>query len=249
MYKFRSLQANYVLKTSVTRQDNIKSLLCTEYALEARCVNIDEYYLFTINRIHSELENSQNLVDGLMRELGDALFPVELCVDEHATIKKVRNFEAIKERWENVASDIMDRGYSLPTDQYIQLARANFANRKRFLERFSRQTFIQLFFRNPACRYFNYATRNISHTQTVDMFSCDRIGDTDDTVMFECRDDETLLCRFEYCFSEVGDVVSVKGDIPKKEEEGEVSKQIELNVIAGSRQYKKANNFLSFVFD
>ncbi len=249
MYQFRSLQASYELQTSIMQKDKTTSLLRSEYFVEARYVNVEDYYVFTIKRIYAKLESSQSIVDDLMRELGDALFPVELYVDANGVIKKVKNFNEVKERWESVASEIMDRGYSLPTDKYLRLARANFADKERFLDHFSRQTFVQLFFRDAECVYFNYTARNLSRTQTVDLFTCNRTKATNNAIFFEHLDNEVLDCRFEYNFSEVGDVISAEGLVQRKEEEGDVCKRIELKVIAGSRQYKKSNKFVSFLLD
>ena len=218
--------------------------------MQARYIHIEERYLVTLHRRNVARKGPQNQADELMQELGEALFPVVLYVSQEAKIEGVKNFQEIKERWNQAAARIQEKACSPPTERYIGLARNNLENENTFLRRFSCQTFVQLFFRNPADPFFTYTTRSLRGRETMECITCARKELPEGVVAFENATGTGGDCRFEYVFAETGEVYSVKGTADAAGEgPHQALKQISLQVIGDRRQVKKSNRLISFLID
>lgn len=254
MYNFRVLKSEYELETAVECEGTVMSTLNSSFSIDARYDNMKENFVFTVGRRNAGVSNGDNnppgLVDELMIKLGDSLFPAVLRVSNTAEILGIENFNEINGRWEKTCKEILERAYSVPAANYIELAKKNMRDEKVFLEAFGNQTFIQLLFRVKSHDFFWFTVRNLSRVCHTDIIKCEQAETRGNKTTFESADDRNESCRFDYVFSELGDVLSVKGEFRTLDgAQKELIKKISVKVNENNRKIKKASKFVSFLMD
>jgi len=254
MYDFREINSEYILTTTIGNSLGLESSLEVIYSIKAGYRSFDEDFMFSIDRkrikLNAKKQDSYALVDQMMQRIGDALYPVDLIVSSDAKILNVKNFEEVLNRWNSEVDNILTDSYSLPVKRYIDMAKPNMTDKKNFLKAFSRQTFIQIFFRDTNDEFFWFTTKGLTDVFSHDTVRVEKTGSNKQTVYFETVEEWGNECSFEYVFSEFGDIISVNGAIKSIDENSDsVIKNVSLCINNDKREVKKTNKIVSFFLD
>lgn len=147
MYKFKSLKSRYSITIHYRLPDYTETEYKSKMVVEAK--KEKDNYLFTLtDRLDVTLNNNEpeKVMDYLMMQLGNSLYPLELNVSPVGEFGSIQNFENVRDNWNKKAGDLLKNN---PTDafkKYIEMSGRNFVNERRLKKVLCRDTFIQLYF-------------------------------------------------------------------------------------------------------
>lgn len=152
MYKIKSLKAIYSFFSEVIYPSG-------EYIRYSKIEpinvvpNLAEGLNFTLVGGDHEQINGKPLQDFdlIMSQLGHSLYPIELVVLKTGKIKRLKNLEDIKKRWQWKSDEILstyENAYWV--ERYIKMTTENLADEETFMNALCRSNFMQLFFMEEA---------------------------------------------------------------------------------------------------
>jgi hypothetical protein len=252
MYNFRSIKAGYNVAIDIIYPDKRKSSYKSCICLSAQYVHKTGDYLFRLDQEKQVLLNDKSpsqLVDCMMKRLGNSLYPAILRVSSSGKIKNIENFDQIKDRWQNESDNILNEMPSCSIKQYLNLARKNLKDEKSFLQAFSRNTFILLYFNDKTKKEFIFPVYNLTGAGSIFYIQYKEKQADEHTVSYDWEDGESGdYCQLIYKYSSLGDVILIKSvlsikDIFSKEE---YRKEIIIELEQDNYEIKKRKG--SFVF-
>ena len=147
MYEFRTLKSIYNIRIRYRKSDYTQYEYGSNIVVRAKKNKND--YLFTLEqRTDTKLDNQppKKVMDKLMLELGNIIYPVALNVSKDASILSVSNFDEIKQRWKNKSQELYKANKTQAFQNYLKMSAKNFTNETKFRQSLYRDTFIQMFF-------------------------------------------------------------------------------------------------------
>jgi hypothetical protein len=151
MYQFRTLTSLYSVAVTYRLPDYTEQRYDSKIVVKAQ--RKKEKYLFTLEeRFGIQLNNEapQKVMDRLMTQLGNSLYPIELYVSERGELLAVPNFEQIKNVWLKTAKELLRQNKTLEFKNYLEAAQMNLSDEQKFLKVLPKDNFIQLFFKDYA---------------------------------------------------------------------------------------------------
>ncbi|GHV29672.1 hypothetical protein FACS1894177_00930 [Bacteroidia bacterium] len=151
MYQFRSLKSLYSVAILYRLPDYTEQKYTCSIVVNAR--RVKENYLFILEErsgIQLNGEKPQKVVDNLMAQLGNCLYPIELYVNANGELLSVPNFEQIKEIWFKTATELLKQNKTQAFRNYLEAAKENLSDEKSFLKSLNKDSFIHLFFKDYA---------------------------------------------------------------------------------------------------
>jgi hypothetical protein len=148
MYKFKHIKARYRFQSETTTPSGECRPYSATYPVSS-LLNLVEGLNFTLHGAEDETLDGKPLddFDLFMSQAGHLLYPVELNVLRDGQIKHQRNYEDIKQRWENGCKNLLSTySNSYWVERYINMASKRLVAEETFMKAFMRHSFVQLFF-------------------------------------------------------------------------------------------------------
>ncbi|MCL1932781.1 MAG: hypothetical protein FWF53_03065 [Candidatus Azobacteroides sp.] len=149
MYQFRTLKSLYSVIIAYRLPDYTEQKYRCKIVVKAK--REKENYLFTLEeRLDVRLNNEkpQKVVDNLMTQLGNCLYPIELHVSATGELLSIPNFGQIRGRWLETARELLKRNRTQEFKNYLEAAKTNLFDERRFLKSLAKDTFIQMYFKD-----------------------------------------------------------------------------------------------------
>jgi hypothetical protein len=149
MYQFRSLKSLYSVTITCRFPDYTQQKYESKIVVKAQ--RVKENYLFTLeerSEVQLNEEKPQKIMDRIMVLLGNCLYPIELCASVKGELLSVPNFGQIREVWFKTANELLKQNKTQAFRNYLESAKMNLSDEKRFLRTLSKDSFIQLFFKD-----------------------------------------------------------------------------------------------------
>jgi hypothetical protein len=149
MYQFQTLKSIYQIIIRYRKPDHSQYEYSGNMVLNAKR-NKGNCLFVLEQRTDTKLNGvaPQQVMDNLMLELGNALYPIELNTDLKGEIRSIGNFSEIRERWIKKSRDLYKRNKTQAFRNYLEMSQNNLTHESRFKEVLLRDSFIQLFFLN-----------------------------------------------------------------------------------------------------
>jgi len=258
MYKFRMLEAYYDVTITLTYPDRRQESYHSREHLIARYNRGQNCYSFKMlgrTDIKFNGEASEDVMDKLLTELGDALYPCYLQVNPYGEILQVKYFDEIKERWKKKAAELSKAHHTAPFEKYLQIARKNLKKEEIFRETLLKKTFNRCYFLPENADRFLLEVHHFPQRSDNTLFSfklkSSNIADT----MSQSFSANTLLPaekettgQFNRSFTDLGDLDVLWVEMQLEDAEGQTYKKtIEIRTDRNKREILKANKMWSFV--
>lgn len=143
---FKQLKATYLVELNILSPD----LTLNSYSSKVDIViqkNLLGQHVVTLQKKYDTLINGkypEKVMDSLMMELGDSLYPLSFNMGENYN-SQIIDFEQIAARWEEKSKKILEEYPTVEFMNYVELARTNLT-KEGLMKTLFRDTFYQLYF-------------------------------------------------------------------------------------------------------
>ncbi len=149
---FRTLQAVYLLNTEYRKlkeEDYVSAYSC-QWHLKAQYDPASKTYTFDLDRkdVKIDRKKAEKLMNRIMLEIGNSLYPLRLEVTPQLQINKIINYDEIEGRWREATQKCRDEHPGDIMERYIEHSSGSFSSQRALLRSFYRDSFINLYFRN-----------------------------------------------------------------------------------------------------
>lgn len=155
MYNYKSLDATYNIEITVLFPDNTERCYCSKVDVHHKKRNKTEWGIILKRKYDTRINGNTltNIVDKLMKELGESLYPISLKLLEDNNYTIVNNDE-IAERWLRKSEHLLEEYPTIEFKNYVEMAISNL--RPIYLEKMLvRDTFFQLYLANTNLDLFS----------------------------------------------------------------------------------------------
>ncbi len=255
MYNFRYLDSFYNVDIILKHPDFTQTHYHSREYVEARSEKESGRYIFRLEGQRNILLNReppQEVMDKLMIELGNAVYPLSLVVSQEGEILTVKNFLSVKEQWERKTEAILKEQYTQPLEQYIRIASRNLKQETALRKSLVKKTFIRLFFLPFNTEMFTLKFENFPLRGDLVVFRCEpEQAPTNENTR---RYSASLLFpatyqgegHIRYVHSEAGDLLTTEGQFTITDPDGNTSeKQILIQTNEEDRHVSGKKNFRS----
>lgn len=151
-FSFDSLHACYKLESVYTVQskDYYQSAYSSHIDIQANIDEKDGNYNFIITRSNVLLNGKpvSKLMDRIMYEIGNSLYPLVIKASNRSEIIDILNFDEIKVRWTRCGNYFIKKYPSYQLDHYISMSEKNLISKEDFIISLYQDTFTNIYFRN-----------------------------------------------------------------------------------------------------
>lgn len=141
--------------------------------LEIEAMGSDGFRCSLLKRYDVQIEHAiSSVVNTSMIELGESLYPVELNIHPDGKICKIINFEEIRERRKNKASELLNRFLAVNFRKYIEMSQDNLIDEKALQKALLKDSFIQLYFSCASGLPFCYTCHNFPQKGLKSSYYC-----------------------------------------------------------------------------
>lgn len=161
MYEFKNLKSVYNINIRYRKPDYTQFEYSTKLFLSAKKNKQD--FLFTLEQRIDTMLNRQpprKIMDKLMLELGNSLYPIELNVNPKGSVISINNFKEIKERWIKKSKELYNKNKTQAFSNYLQMSAENIVNETMFIKSLFKDTFIQMYFLNFGSKIIEFEFAN-----------------------------------------------------------------------------------------
>ena len=234
----------------------IDDKLCSSFkcniSLEASYEKEHDFYYFRLDRRKVLLNNRkpEKLMDRIVYEIGNSLYPLKLKVSPYLQIVNVDNLKEIYSRWKACTEKSLQKNDTEQLRKYIRIAGANFFGKEQFIESLYRDTFVKLYFRDiykqtaenerKLIRWDNFPEGKMNSSYLYRVEQTDSMIRTTGEVMKILPDMEGTY-QMEYKIGMKGEIGEINGSVDKLHNNKKYSKQITItaeNVKAFDMNYK-----------
>jgi hypothetical protein len=200
----------------------------------------EAYYHFTIQRTDVLLNGKEasKLMDKVVCEMGDTLYPLILKVSPLLEILDVFNFEEIKLRRQNKAEEITEK-YSEPViEQYISRSDKKFVDKRAFIQALYQDSFFNLYFRDiyakmsddeaGAILWVNFPKRELNRTYLYQI-NADNLQIKTMGEVMKITPESAGEYAMTYTVGEYGEIHTINGEITSLYGTKDYIKQISVN--------------------
>jgi len=148
-YEFGSLDAVYDVDITLSYPDFTEVHYHNSEKVTARYKQEESRYLFRLEEREQPLLNGEapvEIMDTLMIEFGNAIYPVTLSVNANGEILDVRNFPDITKRRKEKADELLEKYPTHHFRRYLEISSRNLKDEETFLQAMQKNTFVYFFF-------------------------------------------------------------------------------------------------------
>jgi len=140
------IESKYIMDS----EENYCSTFSSKLHVVARYEKERDSYTFILNRSEVLLNGkpAEKLMDRVMCEMGNCLYPLHLRVSPRLWVSDVLNFNEIKQRRQQCADDWKAKASSDELERYFWFSKKNTADSKTLIASLYRDTFFNLYFRD-----------------------------------------------------------------------------------------------------
>lgn len=140
------LQSRYVVET----EENYCSVYSCAYHLDASYESESDRYIFKISRSGMQIDGKPvgKLMDKIMLEIGNSIYPLALSVSPQMKIEDVMNYAEVKQRWTECTKEQLENHPSAEMERYVDRSRRNMSDINSFIDSLRADTFFNVYFRN-----------------------------------------------------------------------------------------------------
>jgi hypothetical protein len=260
MYKFRILEAHYDIDIALTYPDYTQEHYhCSEHVI-VRYRKDPNCYLFEMTgRKDIQINNKapEEIMDKLMVELGDALYPLDIKVSPAGEILEVNYFEEVQDRWNKKAGELLEKYNTSPFAKYLQISARNMKQEIAFRKSLLKNTFFKCYFLPDNVESFLFEVHHFPQrsANTLFLFELDNDGILVDAgQFFSARTifptEKKASGQLSRAFTELGDLDFLYGELNWEDAEGlPYKKTITIRTDKDKRDYLKSSKFWSFILD
>ncbi|KGN69794.1 hypothetical protein HQ40_03840 [Porphyromonas gulae] len=133
----------------------------------------DGFRCLLLRRYDVQIEHAaSSVVNTLMIDLGESLYPIELNVHPDGKIRKIVNFEEIRKRRMDKAAELLNHFPTMNFRKYIEMAQENLIDEKALQKALLRDSFIQLFLSCASGYPFCYTCDNFPQKGLKSSYYC-----------------------------------------------------------------------------
>jgi hypothetical protein len=134
----------YEVDQNATINNEITTLL---YKITVAYVEkINEYHLFTIDKIWDPEEELPSVFHELIEEMVKAIYPLELIVNDHGNWIGIHNFRAIYPRWQTIREDILEENEGKEIMKRVSFYDALYRDEATLTSLLQKDIFLQTYF-------------------------------------------------------------------------------------------------------
>ena len=241
-----SLSADYGIESKyiIQSEERYCSSFKSSIQIKATDNRSDENYHFTVNRSEVLLngEKASKLMDRIIYEMGNTLYPVSLKVSPLLAVLDVLNFDEIRLRRQKQIEDITKKYPSNNTvQQYIRMAAKNFTDKNAFIRSLYRDSFFNLYFRDiytttpedeaKAILWVNFPKREMNRTYLY------QVKPIDDSQIITAGKVMKIIPELDwsydmtYTIGKCGEIHSINGKVTGSYNRKDYIKQLTVNQI------------------
>jgi hypothetical protein len=147
-----TLSADYKIvgRHIIQAKENNCSVFSCNLNVRAFRLATEDGYKFVVQRSNVLLNGKKvtKLMDRVICEMGDSLYPISLKVSPELTLLDIYNFNDVVLRRKECAESMMEKYPASPVERYIHLSEKNFTNVRALIGALCRDGFFNLYFRN-----------------------------------------------------------------------------------------------------
>lgn len=253
MYNFRHLDSFYNVDIVLKHPDFTQTHYHSREHVVARYEKESDRYIFRLEERSDILldgKSPDELMDRLMIELGNTIYPLSLVVNQEGGILQVENFPYVKEQWKRKTETILKEQYTQPLERYMQIASRNLKQETALRKSLNKNTFIRLFFLPFNTEMFTFEFENFPSRGDLVIFRCEPeqsqiIENTRHykvSILFPVTYQGEGYIR--YIHSEVGDLLEIEAQFSVTDVDGNLSeKQIRIQTKEKDRHISGKKNF------
>ncbi|GHT65511.1 hypothetical protein AGMMS50239_25430 [Bacteroidia bacterium] len=261
MYKFRILEAYYDVDVTLTYPDyTSNSYHCREHLI-VRYRQDENLFLFEMCDRSNILINGkepEEIMDRLMMELGNVLYPMILQTSPSGEILRVQSFDEIQTRWLTKARELLKANKTYPFGKYMQISTRNLKDEALFIKALLKNSFYKCYFLPAHVESFLFEVCHFPQRSANTLFlfeanNSDSIIESNDQsfsakMIFPAEKEASGILNRS--FTELGDLYSLKSELNWANTEGEdYKKTMVIQTDMEKRDILKANKFWSFILD
>ena len=238
-----SAEYNVESKYIIQSEEHYCSSFGSNIQLNAIYNTEDGNYHFTIKRSRVLLNGAKpsKLMDRLICETGDTLYPLTLKVSPLLEILDVFNFDEIKQRRQECVKSIAEKYPSYPVQQYIRMAEKNFAGKKAFIRSLYQDSFFNLYFRDiytitpdneaKTILWVNFPKREMNRTYLYQVKQVDDLQISTAGKVMKIIPEMEGDYDMTYVIGKHGEIHSINGTITSSNDRKDYIKQLSVNQI------------------
>ena len=260
MYTFRHLDSSYDVDIILRRPDFTQTHYHCREHVTARYEKEKDQYIFLLEErsdILLDNEPPKELMDNLMINLGNAIYPLSLSVSPECGIQKVENFKSVKEQWEKKTEALLKEQYTQPLERYIQIASRNLKQESALRKSLAKNTFFQLFFLSFQTEVFTFEFENFPERSDLVVFRCefeqeaqfvDGIRYYKASIMYPATYQGEGYVRYNH--AEAGDLLEIEAQFILTDSEENVSeKKIQIQTSEKDRHVSGKKKYWNTLFE
>lgn len=182
---------------------------------------------------------SSSIAHRLIIELGESLYPIELEISPDKVIRRVINFEEIKERRTSKAEELLSCFSTGLFRKYIEMSQHSLKDEEALRKALLRDTFIQLFFSCASENSFYYTCDNFPRKGKKSCYYCEIDKREEDACFytarpaFSCPSHEIMEGSIVSNISGKSGLVGIKAAFMFQREEEVYRREIEISILSG----------------
>jgi hypothetical protein len=184
-------------------------------------------YSFTVEKKEQVLINGQipqQIMDRIMLQMGESLYPVQLSVSNDGELMSVENFEIVSQRWNMEAHAQLLKHNNSPTLlRYINNSRKNIESEEALRQSLMRDSFIKLFFCGlfSSKRDYDFVFENFPEKEQRQAFVCNKKTANDcDIILTNANSaDGQNVCTIHYLLGKQHEVDKISACISNVEKQ------------------------------
>lgn len=260
MYTFRHLDASYAVDIILRHPDYTQKRYHSCEHVTAHYEKDSDRYLFRLEErsdILLDNEPPKEVMDKLMIDLGNAIYPLSLVVGPESGILEVKNFVFVKEQWKQKTEVILKDQYTQPLERYIRIVSRNLKQEAALRKSLAKNTFVRLFFLPFQTDVFTFEFENFPERGDLVIFRCEPEQEAllvenaryyKASILFPATYRGDGFIRYHH--AETGDPLEIAAQFTVTGPEGKESKkQIRIRTIEKDRQVSGKKNFWSTLLE
>lgn len=239
---FKFLSASYKLESKYIEKNEeyYTSQYTCIYKANAIFDEDSGYYNYRISRSDVLIDNKSisKLMDKIILEIGNAIYPISLLVNQQMRIIDVVNYEDIKQKWINNAKEKLDRYPSSEIKRYLSASYKNIKNKNTFINCLYKDSFLNLYFRNifePTIKnevhsivWHNFPKKQMNQTYLYEIAPMkeNQIKILGEIMQIVPEQNGTYAA--DYRIGNEGQIISISGSIESKHQDKLYKKQVSI---------------------
>ncbi|NDV64655.1 hypothetical protein [Bacteroides sp. 224] len=259
MFGFRRLNSFYDVDITFVFPDYRHTYYHCREHLIARYDSTEDKYNITLEERENVLLNNKypkEIMDILMIEIGNSIYPIELETSSKGELLKIKNFEQIKRRWLQKTQEMQKQYETHPFKRYVEIASRNIQNENKFHEALGRNSFIKLLIKPLDLNSFLFSFDNFPQKGMKILYECTMRNNKSNGIVTEYSPNLIFPLDFKsdgyikYTFSELNDIEKIEARFDLESPDGQkYAKLISINTDKQKRVFSHKKNIWQRMFE